>query len=222
MSKKIIAVAGVIILTGLLMFMAGCFSETTETTETQTTETTETASTENESPIKKFDFKNFSFPLEEKDKDGKDLALTLKDGKLEKSEKSAGATLGKIQYADLNGDKTDEAIIKLSVEGEKDAKSTRVYIYTLEDEKPKLLWNFETAGGEEKGLKAISAEEGNLVVEMFGEAKFEKGKWELAESKDKKQYTKTALKWNGKEFAVEGDPKVLDVEEKEKAEEKSA
>lgn len=218
MSKKFIAFVGVILLTGLLMFMAGCFNETAEkgTTETksETNGKTETALNENDSPIKKFDFKNFSYPLEAESKDGKEKSLTLKDGKLEMTKESNGATLGKIQYADLNGDKVEDAIINLSVEGEKDAKSNRVYVYTLENDVPKLLWNFETPSGEEKGLKAITAENGNLLIEIYGDAKFENGKWAMTESKDKKTFTKTQLKWDGKAFAVEGKPEVKEIDSK--------
>lgn len=218
MSKKFIAIVGVILLSGLLIFTAGCFTETTEKGNTETKSEsngqTETVSNENDSPIKKFDFKNFSYPLEAEAKDGKGKALTLKDGKLEMTKESNGATLGKIQYADLNGDKAEEAIINLSVEGEKDAKSNRVYVYTLENDAPKLLWNFETPAGEEKGLKDISADKGNLLVEIYGDAKFENGKWTMTESKDKKTYTITQLKWDGKAFAVEGKPEVKEIDSK--------
>lgn len=209
MSKKIIAIVSFILLTGLLIYTAGCLSETPEdTTSGETAETTETAENGGDSPIKKVDFKNFEYPLKKVEGEKEDKTLALKDGKLEKTEKSAGATVGEIQYAELTGDQMDEAIVNLAVEGEKE-KTNLVYVYTLENEKPKLLWSFDAGN-----LKAISSEKGVLLVEIFGDAKFNKGSFEItaAKEEDKKKYTKTGLKWNGKEFVVEGEPEIKEVD----------
>ncbi len=210
MSKKFILIVGLVITIGLLMTNA-CWTETVKEENGEDVNKPELAVNETDSPFKRVDFKNFSYPLEIDAKDEKEKSLTLKDGKLEKSNESNGAELGKIQYADLTGDGVDEAIIDLGITEDKNAKSNVVYVYTLEDEKPKLLWSFETKGGEESGLKAITADNGKLLVEMFGDVKFVEGNWKMADSKEKVKgkYTKTELKWNGKEFVVEGKPEVV-------------
>lgn len=206
-------IVSLVLISGLLI-LTGCFGGNATGDETaknpETNEKNDPTATE--APIKKVDFKNFAYPLKKEAADKEEKTLALKDGKLEKTKDSNGATIGQIQYADLTGDKKEEAIIDLSVEGEK--QTDLVYVYTLENEKPQLLWSFEMPGGTDSGLKAVASENGNLLVEIFGDAKFVKGVWETAESKDKKTFTKTVLKWNGKEFAVEGQPETLELEKK--------
>ncbi len=214
MSKKLILIVGLLVI-GTLLFVVGCSGVKTDKTETtkknESGKTGETAKNEKDSSIKNVDFKNFSFPLSIGAKDEKEKILTLKNGKLEKSKEGMGANLGEVQYADLTGDKIDEAIINLGMTGEKDAKSNMVYVYTLEDKKPKMLWSFETKGGEKVGLKEIKADNGKLLVEMFGDVKFNKGTFETIKSKEsvKDKTTKIPLKWNKKQFeAVEEKPEV--------------
>lgn len=217
MSKKFILFVGLFVI-GSLLFITGCPAVATDDGETvkgnTSTENSETAS--NESPIAKVDFKNFSYPLNMEAVDEKDKNLTLKDGKSEKSENSNAAEIGKVQYADLTGDKVDEAIVDVILTGEKDSKSNMIYVYTLEDEKPKLLWNFETKSGEKIGLKTISADNGKLLVEMFGNAEFVDGKWKMTESKEKaiENFTKTEFKWDGEKFVLEGKPEVVEANSK--------
>lgn len=211
MSKKLITIIGLLVI-GSLVFVVGCFDTSTK----ETKETKETVKNE-ESPMKKVDFKNFSFPIAIDAEDDKEKTLTLKDGKAEKTKDSMGAELGEVQYADLTGDNMEEAVINLGLTGEKDAKSNMVYVYTLENEKPKLLWNFETKAGDKVGLKEIKAADGKLLVEMFGDVKFEKGNFEVAESKEATdKTTKIELQWKEKQFeAVEGKPEVKEGEKKE-------
>lgn len=216
MSKKFIIVIGLVVI-GSLLFITGCPG--VDTSKTDTIEKSEVASGEKDSAIEKVDFKNFSYPLAMDAKDEKEKSLTLKDGKSEKTKDANGAELGEIQYTDLTGDKMDEAIINVGMTGEKDAKSNMVYVYTIEDAKPKLLWNFETKGGEKVGLKEIKADNGKLFVEMFGDVKFNKGAFEKVDSKEKTdgKTTKIELKWNDKQFeAVEGKPEAKDDKAKAK------
>lgn len=212
MSKKFIIIVGLVLTFGLVLTSA-CWTETVKDGNVDNDKKTETAVKENESPMAKVDFKNFSYPLEIGAKDEMEKSLTLKDGKLEKTKEANGAELGKIQYADLTGDDKDEAIVEVGITGEKDAESDAVYVYTLENDKPKLLWNFETKGGEANGIKEITAKDGKLLVEMFGDVKFTKDGFEMVDSKKeaKGKVTKTEFKWNGKEFVVEGKPEVVEV-----------
>ncbi len=216
MSKKFTLMIGLVLTFGLLITSA-CWTENAKETNIENDTKGETAVNENESPMAKVDFKNFSYPMEIGAKDEMEKSLTLKDGKLEKTKTAKGAELGKVQYADLTGDKIDEAIVEVGITGEKDAKSNMVYVYTLENEKPKLLWNFETAGGEKNGIKEISAKDGKLLVEMFGDVKFNKGNFEVVKSKEKVdgKTTKIELEWKDKGFeVVENKAKAADEKEK--------
>jgi hypothetical protein len=226
MSKKVIIIVGLVLALGLLGIVA-CTDTVKEDTNVApaTNEKVGTASTDKDSPIKKVDFKNFEYPIMNDAKDGKEEKLVLKEGMIEKTDKTPGAKIGKVQYADLTNDGKEEAIIDVNLEKSEKENVNMVYVYTLDNEKPKLLWSFDASG--DSGLKAISADKGNLVVELFGDTKFVEGKWKTAEAKEdaKKQFTKTLLKWNGKEFVVEGSPEVREVEanaETKKPEDKNA
>lgn len=214
MSKKLILTIGLVVI-GSLIFITGC--PAVDTPDPEITKNPPIKGNEATSKIKKVDFKNFAFPIEVDAKKGEEKLLSLKDGKLAKTKDAMGAELGKIQYADLTNDKNLEAIVNVGLTGEKDAKSNMVYVYALNDEDPKLLWNFETKAGEKVGLKEIKADNGKLLVEMFGDVKFNKGTFETVESKEKDKTTIIPLKWNEKGFeAVEGKPEV-EKEEKTKA-----
>ena len=93
-----------------------------------------------------------------------------------------------------------------------------IYFYTLQNNKPKLLWSFGTGDRADGGLKKIYVENGELIVELFGENKFVDGKWESHIPKEKFRgaccpslYTETHFKWNGKKFIVEGKPAIFDI-----------
>jgi hypothetical protein len=213
MNKKFIIIAGIVLVTGLL-FITGCPTGGTETTEGGTENKPEVTMNEMNSPIRKVDFKNFTFTKATDSKEKQEF--TLKDGKLEKTEKSAELSLGEVKYADVTGDKKEEAIVEIKTRVKDQDKLNSVYVYTLEDEDPKLIMNFDSS--EKAMLKNVGSDNGSLLVEMFGDAKFENGKWLVTVPKDKLDkenqptiFTKTQLKWNGKEFAVEGKPEIVQV-----------
>ncbi len=169
------------------------------------------------SSIRKIDFKNFTYPWT-KDLSTKDeKTFTLKDGEIPfEREGQMGVSLAKIEYADVTGDGADEAILIISLETGGSAVPNIVYVYTVESEKPKLLWSFDTGDRAQGGLKRVYEENRRLVVETFGDNKFENDKWEFKFPKKiagyccPTAYTKIRLKWNGEKFAVEGKPELFD------------
>ena len=92
------------------------------------------------SPIRKIDFKNFTYPDAEsypgfKLRNGEKPYIHLKED---------GIELGKIDYADVTNDGVEDAILFMSIQTGGSAIPNIVYFYTLQNNKPKSLWSFMT------------------------------------------------------------------------------
>jgi hypothetical protein len=180
------------------------------------------------SPLAAFDFKNFTYPLPRgwQNPDGTDL--TLVDGKrlpvskfihedMEDEEKAEARALRRIgmsyvttRYLDVTGDGEDEAIIILKVETTGNAIPQLVYVYEWKDDAPQLIWNFRTGDRADGGLKDLRVENGEFVIELYGQDRFLLGETETGKiTGDEEQlccpiyFTRTAYKWNGKNFQLQ-------------------
>lgn len=180
------------------------------------------------SPFASFDFKNFTYPLPRgwQNPDGTDLTLT--DGKRlpvskfidedmadeEKVEARATRRIGMsyvtTKYLDLTGDGSDEAIVILKVETTGNAIPQLVYVYEWKDGAPNLIWNFRTGDRADGGLKDIRFENGEAVVELYGQDRFIIGETETGKiTGDEEQlccptfFTRTSYKWNGGNFVLQ-------------------
>jgi len=184
--------------------------------------------TTSNSPLSSFDFKNFTYPLPRgwQNPDGTDLTLT--DGKrvpiskfisedMEDAEKAEARALRRIgmsyvttRYLDVTGDGQDEAIVILKVETTGNAIPQLVYVYEWKDEKPELIWNFRTGDRADGGLKDMRVENGEVVIELYGQDRFLLGETETSKiTGDEEQlccptfFTRTLYKWNGKNFQLQ-------------------
>ena len=180
------------------------------------------------SPLGSFDFKNFTYPLPRgwQNPDGTDLTLT--DGKVvpvskfidedmadeEKMEVRATRRIGMsyvtTKYLDLNGDGHDEAIVILKVETTGNAIPQLLYVYEWKDGAPNLIWNFRTGDRADGGLKDIRTENGEAVIELYGQDRFIIGETETNKiTGDEEQlccptyFTRTFYKWNGRNFLIQ-------------------
>ena len=180
------------------------------------------------SPLGSFDFKNFTYPLPRgwQNPDGSDLTLT--DGRRdpvskfidedmadeEKVEARATRRIGMsyvtAKYLDVTGDGQDEAVVILKVETTGNAIPQLVYVYGWKDDKPELLWNFRTGDRADGGLKDMRMENGELVVELYGQDRFLLGQTETGKiTGDEEQlccptfFTRTFYKWKGKNFLMQ-------------------
>jgi hypothetical protein len=168
------------------------------------------------SSIRKVDFKNFTFPWTKNQGDGD--FFTLKNGKKERiGENDTEATLQKVEYGDATNDGEEEAMLSIYPWSGGNCSCEMVFIYTLKNKTPKLLWSFDTWDKADGGFKRAYAENGKLVIELFGDDKFENGEWDFNFPKDKfsgyccpMAYTKIRFKWNGEKFVVEGKPELYD------------
>lgn len=181
------------------------------------------------SPIGNFDFKNYSYPLPHgwENPDGSDA--TLVNGRLapvsvatndemspdEKSEAKSRRRIGlsyvTTKYFDVTGDGQDEALVVLKIETSGSAIPQIVFVFTWKDGKPELIWPFRTGDRADGGLKDLRAENGALVLELFGQDRFLLGANETGKiTNDREQlccptyFTRTRYKWNGKNFQLQG------------------
>jgi hypothetical protein len=176
-----------------------------------------------------FDFKNFAYPLPRgwQNPDGSDLTLT--NGRLEpiavdtdlgmdpdeaaerKAQRRIGASYVTTKFLDVTGDGQDEAVVVLKIETTGSAIPQLVYIYELKDGTPELLWNFRTGDRADGGLKDIRVENGQLVIELYGQDRFLLGETETGKITDDEEqlccptyYTTSFYNWNGKNFLMKG------------------
>lgn len=180
------------------------------------------------SPLGTFDFKNFTYPLPRGWQHADGDELTLSNGRLdpkfqdvaeemtpeEKAEKKAARRIGMsyvaTKFLDVTGDGFDDAAVILKIETGGAAIPQLVYLYEWKDGKPELLWNFRTGDRADGGLKDLRIENGELVIELYGQDRFLLGQTETGKiTGDEEQlccpifFTRTRYKWNGKNFLMQ-------------------
>ncbi len=174
-----------------------------------------------DSPIGKFDFKNYVYPLPRgwQDVDGKEA--TLENGVRRMSEEKIGLSYITTKFGDVTGDGEDEAMVILKIETAGSAIPQLVYIFTMKAEEPELIWYFRTGDRADGGLKELRAETGELVVELFGQDRFILGAIETSKiTGDLEQlccptfFTRNRYKWNGKNFQLQGKRETFSIEDK--------
>ena len=198
------------------------------------------------SPIGKFDFKNYTYELPRgwQNPDGStDIKLT--NGKIApvetavnekmddeskaeaKSQRRIGMSFVAEKYFDVTGDGVDEALIVLKIETGGGAVPQIAYVFEWKGGKPELIWPFRTGDRADGGLKDLRAENGELVVELYGQDRFLLGQIETGKIGDDFEqlccptfFTRSFYKWNGKNFLMQrkrltfpvGDPNAAPVE----------
>ena len=127
----------------------------------------------NSTNITKIDFKNFNYPLPNIGNLEKNM--TLKNGLSIKKEGLPNFKLRKTYYFDLTGDKEEEAISQILVDGcQLGCESSHLfYIHTLENEQPKLIWKIAIGGDVLGGLKSAHFKAEEFVIETFGDCSVE-------------------------------------------------
>ena len=180
------------------------------------------------SPLASFDFRNFTYPLPRgwQHPDGDEIALVnghldpkFKDIHEDMSpEEKAAARLERrigmsyvtTRFLDADADGQDEAAVILKIETGGSAIPQLVYIYAWKDGRPELRWNFRTGDRSDGGLKDLRAENGELVVELYGQDRFLLGQYETGKiTGDEEQiccplyFTRSFYKWNGRSFQLQ-------------------
>ena len=130
-----------------------------------------------DSPIRRIDFANFTFP-KLPSKKCKAQSVTLHDGRYDAPEDRVprklpsvdcwSVALGSVTYGDVTGDAQEEAIVMLYAELGGTEGAQDVFVYGFDGGKPRLLWKFVTGDRADGGPRRVYAEHGELVVELFG------------------------------------------------------
>jgi hypothetical protein len=126
------------------------------------------------------------------------------------------------KFLDADGDGRDEAFVILKIDTGGAALPQLVYVFAWKDEAPQMIWYFRTGDRADGGLKDVRAENGEVVVELFGQDRYIIG--ELDTSKitgDEEQlccptfYTRSRYKWNGNIFRLSGKRQTFSVTDKQ-------
>jgi hypothetical protein len=157
------------------------------------------------SSIHSVDFANFTYPwttgLTIR---GGTKTFSLRNGKRPEIRDTGGQVeeigvyLEEVSYGDVTGDGIEEAIIFMSILTGVSAMPGQVYIYTLRDNQPKLLWYFSTGDRAENGFRKVYADKGNLVVELNGPKRIGEGLCCPV------RFTRTRYQWRGGRFRQKG------------------
>jgi hypothetical protein len=161
--------------------------------------------------VRSIDFANFSFPWPHDLGDSK-KTFKLRDGELKPTRDKKGmvdemgVTLASIVYGDLTKDGVEEAIVVLSIITGGSAIPHAVYIYGWHNDGPKLLWAFATGDRGAGGLRQAYAENGQLVVELYGKDKLIGKKLFGMEMGVccPKVFTRARYDWRGNKFRPQG------------------
>ena len=148
------------------------------------------------SSIRAVDFDNISYPNfpDYSDPNGREKKyITLKPGE-------GGPNF--LNYGDITGDGIEEAMVALGIDNRGSAIPDYVYIFAVENGKPKLIWDFESGDRADGGLRNVYADNGQLVIELFGKDRVIGG--QLYKGDEglccPNTFTRTRYRWTGKRF----------------------
>ncbi len=157
-------------------------------------------------PIRSIDFDYVAFPNypEYIGDRGKKKYVTLKPG-------AGGPAL--LNYGDVTGDGVEEAMMMLGIETRGTAIPEIVYIFTLQNNRPKLLWLFETGDRADGGFRNAYADHGQLVVELYGRDRVVGGDLYRGDEDNglccPRWFTRSHYQWDGRRFRQIGKSEVL-------------
>lgn len=171
------------------------------------------------SPIRRVDFRNFTYPeprygyLYDRDYSAKGFGRsrqsvntlhTLIDGREPLIEDKEGlwenspAGLGLIDYADVTGDGNEEALIPLGISVRGSAILNYLYVYAWEKTRPKMLLAFEAGDRADGGFRRMYADKGELLIELnAGDEKAPD-----CDGCQATRFTRLHYKWNGRRFVL--------------------
>ena len=175
-------------------------------------ELTDARNKNTEAPIGRFDFKNFTYPLPRGWQGAGVEELSIENGIAPASQvdKQIGLSYVTTKYIDATGDGQDDAVVILKIVTAGSAIPQVAYVFEWKNNAPQLIWYFRTGDRADGGLKDLRAENGEFVIELYGQDRFILGEAETGKiTGDEEQlccppfFTRTAYKWNGKNFQMQ-------------------
>jgi len=157
--------------------------------------------------IRSVDFRNFMFPgIFEKH-------ITLRHGKSTVKTESCETQyeLDDVIYRDLNADGQEDAVVSiddLQACGSS-CRSYNFYIYTIKNNRPRLLWKFSSGCQGAGGLKDFHMSGRTLVFELFGKTRIAGTKVRAVGDDNggeccPNSYSVVRVAWNGRTFRQVG------------------
>ena len=176
-----------------------------------------------DSPLGKFDFKNYTYPLP-RGWHGAMNEITLENGSaplsLDEENRKIGASYVRTKYGDVTGDGHDEAFVVVKIETGGAALPQVVYVFEWQNEKPEIIWYFRSGDRADGGLRDLRAENGEMVVELYGQDRYILGDVETMKiTGDEEQlccptyFTRTRYKLTGNRFVLQGKRRTYKVAE---------
>lgn len=119
-----------------------------------------------------------------------------------------------LSYGDVTGDEAEEAMVVFFENVKGTAIPYYVYVYTLKKGSPKLLWSFETGDRADGGLRQAYAENGELVIELYGNGKVIGGDLYAEDGTTggdccPTHFTRARYQWQGNRFQQKGKEEIL-------------
>jgi hypothetical protein len=172
-----------------------------------------------DAPIRDIDFSNFTYPSKPIYSDGA-KTFTLKDGKFKGRNRNPGLpapfglpyplTLVAVIYGDVTGDEKQDAIVIINEETAGTDCPDYGYIYGIEDNRAWLIWSFAMGARADGGLRNIFAEDGELVIELYGKGARVEGKLYGTDDSGAccpRFITRTRYQWRNGKFRRKGESK---------------
>lgn len=206
---KMIKVISLLVFLVALSTLCACSNvQTLKTASIQTApqvlprpETSPSPVSTSKSPIHFIDFDNFSYPEIES---RRIIKLINRREPIEDDP----YFLVDVAYGDVTDDGNGEAFVVLTQSTRGTAIPMFAYIYTMRQNKPKLLWSFYAGERGDGGLRRVFSENGELIVELYGSNRVVN-----RESKNLDDqmgvccpqfFTRSRYKWSGKRFVMRG------------------
>lgn len=162
------------------------------------------------SSIRGVNFYNFTYQWYPKWEDmlSERKEFTLRDGKAELdipsgSNEPSAFELVNIQYGDVTGDDVEEAIVTIRMDVMGNSMPYVVFVYTLTNGEPKMLWAHETGDRADEGLRNVYvAGDHLLAIEQYNADKLVSsgGAATAAGLCCPKTFTRTFYKWHNSRF----------------------
>ena len=151
------------------------------------------------SNIRSANFSNFTYPWVIENSVYPNESFTLKNGELSPTydergiKDEDGVVFESVKYSDITGDGEEEAIVFLSVVTGGSSIPGIIYIYTWQNNHPKLIWFRATGDRADGGLRHMYTENGDFVLELNSPL------GALGAGRPI-QFERTTYKWTGKKF----------------------
>ena len=155
-----------------------------------------------EESIRSVDFRNFTYPVCLNVKPEilpKTKSITLRNGELEIAKGTQGnseplnISLSNVSFGDLTKDGNEEAIVTLITLLYPHGSTACTYVYTWKENKVQLLWSYAFGTDAFGGLRRLSVEDGNLIVEEYVSSS-------SAALCCPEKFSRSIYRWNAKSF----------------------